>query len=242
MTGGVWVVILIFMEVHPVINCATIACFRKRANTAAKFLKKGDWIHVDIGKKPFTPKNNAVCVKTLKRYAAQQTKVRPSQTKVKPSVQHSLNFEAHLMSEWNRRSFLAYLRMPFERIYIHQTKDLLWALEQAKKYGKELGVVVEAWKNEARLPQTEAKLPFSCILVLAVKPGDSGQTFNPSALKTISFLKKKFGNVTITVDGGITPTTLRVISKVGASATTSGSYIWKSENPSMAYKTLRNIK
>ena len=79
------------------------------------------------------------------------------------------------------------------------------------------------------------------VLVLAVKPGKSGQAFNPKALQTIRFLKKKLPNVTITVDGGVTPVNAKKIFKAGANAVTSGSYIWDSDNPIHAYNELRNF-
>lgn len=265
------------MQVIPVINCTTLKCFRGRVKKAAEILnteirrlqnqgstsadrgrtfRAEPRVHIDIGRPPFTPQRNAVCVKTLKEYAVRETKARSSpstelragQTKVQPR----LLFEAHLMMPWNRRSFLAYLRMPFERVYVHwdeilrsasrRTQDdseLSWAQEQAKRYKKELGMVFEVQPSRIKVEPLPEGIKH--VLVLAVKPGKSGQAFNPKALQTIRFLKKKLPNVTITVDGGVTPVNAKKIFKAGANAVTSGSYIWDSDNPIHAYNELRNF-
>lgn len=211
------------MEIIPAINCANLSCFRKRTAEAAKFIPKKGWIHVDISRSPFTPGNSVICVQTLKKFSK------------------SVRFEGHLMAKWNRMSFLAYLRMPFDRIFIHSSQfrrkedELRWALAEAKKHKKEIGLVYVAGEK-AEKPEKG----IQHVLVLAVRPGKSGQKFRPSAIKTIRFLKKNSPDVTITADGGIRPASLRGIFQAGASRVVSGSFIWDSKNHAEAFDSFRD--
>jgi pentose-5-phosphate-3-epimerase len=80
------------------------------------------------------------------------------------------------------------------------------------------------------------------ILVLSVHPGPAGQIFDTRACTLISFLRKQYPRVILTVDGGITPALVRTLATRGVSRVTSAKYIWKSKNPQTAYQELRNFK
>ncbi len=208
------------MEIVPVINCPTIRCFRSRAEYAAMSLKS-KWIHVDIEKKPFTEKDTALCVRMMRTLASKA------------------KFEAHYMAVWNRKSFSTYVRRPFSRIYVHASQcppeELAWAREICAKNRKELGIAYAI--GDMRYKKHPSYVKHA--LVLAVHPGSSGQKFHASALSMIRFLKKKFPDVTITVDGGMNPAVLRNIARAGADRAVSSSFIWNSEDPVAAYKMLR---
>lgn len=216
------------MIVHPVINCTSIACFRKRAFVLASFVKKHSCIHVDIGKKPFVSRSTSVCARTLRALSSR------------------IDFAGHLMSTWNRNSFRAYLRMPFKLLFLHASEvhgdELAWACAQSRAQKKKLGLVIVVGESVHALSRVlNVFQDIKQVLVLSVHPGSSGQRFHSSALRTISFLKKNHPRVTITVDGGIKPALLRKVARAGAHAITSGSYIWSNKNPAHAYSTLQDF-
>jgi pentose-5-phosphate-3-epimerase len=112
-------------------------------------------------------------------------------------------------------------------------------VQEWKKRGIKIGIVVRATDDVSKL-----KFPKGVrhILVLAVHPGPAGQTFNSCAIRTVSFLRKKFPHGILTVDGGITPAIVKKLARAGANAVTSSAYIWDSTDPQKAYRRLRNSK
>jgi len=80
------------------------------------------------------------------------------------------------------------------------------------------------------------------VLVLSVHPGPAGQIFDIRALTLISFLRKHYPRVILTVDGGITPALVRKLTPRGVSRITSFGYMWKNKDPQKAYQELRNFK
>jgi len=76
------------------------------------------------------------------------------------------------------------------------------------------------------------------ILVMGVEPGFSGQKFLPSALKTISALRKKYPHLKISVDGGINTTTVNAIKNAGANRLCAAGAIFLADDPKSAYNKL----
>ena len=82
------------------------------------------------------------------------------------------------------------------------------------------------------------------VLVLGVKAGWSGQSFQPAALKKISLLdrwrKADSGfNFRIGVDGGVNPKTIGPIGRAGADEAAVTSFLFKSASIPQALKELR---
>jgi ribulose-phosphate 3-epimerase len=79
-------------------------------------------------------------------------------------------------------------------------------------------------------------------LIMGVKPGAAGQTFNPSVLQKIlalSTTRKKHGfKYIISVDGGINPDTAQKCWNAGADLLVSGSYLAKSPDFPLAVQSL----
>lgn len=89
------------------------------------------------------------------------------------------------------------------------------------------------------VPQTpiEVLYPFleniDLVLVMAVKPGFGGQSFDPMALDKIKWLNdykiKHNASFLIEVDGGINKETAKLVKAAGAQVLVSGSYIFNSD-------------
>jgi len=79
------------------------------------------------------------------------------------------------------------------------------------------------------------------ILIMTVNPGRYGAKFLPKTLKKIRELRKLKPNLSIFVDGGINPKTIRSMSRAGASTFVSGSYLQKAGSPEKAIKELARL-
>ena len=108
-------------------------------------------------------------------------------------------------------------------------------IDQIHALGKKAGIALN--------PDTSLEMVKSClnkadwILIMSVNPGFSGQGFIDITEK-IKGLRSQFKGI-IEVDGGITNENAKLIKDAGADSLVSGSYIFKSENPS---KTLSDLK
>ena len=114
------------------------------------------------------------------------------------------------------------------------------AINIIKKAGKRCGI---ALNPESRI---EILIPIlkeiDEIMIMAVKPGASGQEFNPSVLqkiKTLDYTRKKHGlKYLISVDGGITPETAKLCWNAGANLLVSGSYLANAPDFPLAVQSL----
>jgi len=77
------------------------------------------------------------------------------------------------------------------------------------------------------------------VLVMSVEPGFGGQSFMPSALDKIKWLREKAPKLDIAVDGGINEETGKLCREAGANVLIAGSYIFKAKDRVAAIKALR---
>jgi len=82
---------------------------------------------------------------------------------------------------------------------------------------------------------------FNDFQILAVSPGPSGQTMSPDTLDKISALRNALPSATIEVDGGVSSTTAAAFKIAGADILLSGSYIFNSAEPKLAYLKLNQL-
>jgi len=76
------------------------------------------------------------------------------------------------------------------------------------------------------------------VLVMTVNPGRYGGAFLPECLDKVEELKGLRRVLTVEVDGGMVPETVRLARERGVDLFTSGSYIMKSVDPLGAYREL----
>ena len=65
----------------------------------------------------------------------------------------------------------------------------------------------------------------SVIIVMSVKPGKSGQSFDPTAFERIKKVRKDYPNARIIVDGGINAENIAEVKAAGANTFVVGSFI-----------------
>jgi ribulose-phosphate 3-epimerase len=78
------------------------------------------------------------------------------------------------------------------------------------------------------------------VMVMTVRPGRYGGRFLPECLSKVDELKALRRGLTVEVDGGMVPETVRLARGRGVDLFTSGSYILKSPDPLRAYMELED--
>lgn len=79
------------------------------------------------------------------------------------------------------------------------------------------------------------------VLIMTVEPGFGGQKFMADMMPKISFLREKYTDLEIEVDGGVSPSTIQHCADAGATMIVSGSAVVNSENPKETITYMRDI-
>lgn len=79
-------------------------------------------------------------------------------------------------------------------------------------------------------------------LIMSVEPGWGGQSFIEEVLDKVRYLRERFHDKDINIDGGINVETGRKACNSGCNMLVSGSYIFKSKNYKSAVSALREVE
>lgn len=77
------------------------------------------------------------------------------------------------------------------------------------------------------------------VLVMTVEPGFGGQAFMASELPKVAELRKRYPNLNIEVDGGISENTIDQAADAGANVIVAGSAVFGAQNPGQVVRALR---
>ena len=211
------------MQAFPVVNCANLECANERVGIAARFLKAGDWVHIDV---------------TDGKFASNAIWGNPEEFKELRKRFHLLNFEIHLMVQDPEAQIDAWLRYGAKRIVVQleTITDPIYILHKCKKFEAEAVLSSGPHSEPERLLAHQSD--FKYFQILAVFPGLAGQKFQHQALDKIRFLRSHYPASIIEVDGGINAETAHLARKAGADIVVSASYIFDSADPTAAYKKL----
>ncbi len=148
-----------------------------------------------------------------------------------------LNAEAHLMvqkpAEWE------HIIQQVQTVVFHTESSVTHEsfIEDMVQRNKQVGVAVN--------PETSVShiLPYlgriHLLLILTVHPGQYGASFVPETLKKVQAARQLDADVTIAVDGHMTPETIKKAARHGAQRFIVGSYLQNSADPTRAMETLR---
>ncbi len=93
--------------------------------------------------------------------------------------------------------------------------------------------------------EIEAIVPYLSlvdqVLVMTVNPGFGGQSFIPEALSKVSWIRERYPELDICMDGGINAETGQQALDAGANALVAGSYIFSAADRVAAINTLRGL-
>lgn len=202
------------IEVIPAILVKTRQELLDSINKVKKYVKT---VHIDIMDNKFVP-NYTIGLEEIK------------------NLPKGVDYEFHWMVEnpeqWINKIKENYLHL----IHIETIKNSK-IIEKFVKTKKQFGLAVN--------PKTDLKLilPYikyaSCVLIMSVEPGFSGQKYIKKAEEKVSFLKNNFPKLSIEVDGGITNKTALSAVKAGANKIAAASTIFNSKNIEQAIRELK---
>ena len=109
-------------------------------------------------------------------------------------------------------------------------------IEHASFLDMQVGLAVDLSTPVGRIAPFVGSL--DAILVMAVRAGRSGQTFDPQVLPKIASVRKMREDLPICVDGGITVETIRPCIEEGATEFAVGAFLWESKDISKTLAAL----
>jgi ribulose-phosphate 3-epimerase len=144
--------------------------------------------------------------------------------------------EAHLMVKHPLR-FLKPLRHKVDIVvpHIEAVDDVPGFVRHARMLGYKVGLAISPKTPLRRLLKYVHLLDY--VLVMTVRPGRSGQAFQPKQLDKVRRLRR-YRKLEIGIDGGIHHNTARLAAKAGADILIAGSVLWHTTNPAHAKRLL----
>lgn len=77
------------------------------------------------------------------------------------------------------------------------------------------------------------------VLVMTVEPGFGGQSFMADMMPKVQTLRKRYPNLNIEVDGGLSEKTIDTAADAGANVIVAGSAVFGAKDPSDVIRKLR---
>ncbi|XP_063592618.1 ribulose-phosphate 3-epimerase-like [Penaeus indicus] len=121
--------------------------------------------------------------------------------------------------------------------HFEATKDAAALARKIREVGMKVGIAIK--------PGTavDVVVPYAdlvdMILVMTVEPGFGGQKFMADMMPKVKYLREKFPDMDIEVDGGVGPSTIDACAQAGANMIVSGSAVVNSEDPKAVMSFLR---
>ena len=215
------------MKIQPAINCDSLSCVEQRIRTVKSFLPAGETIHFDIADGTFTS--------NITWNAANE---------LRPMIDYyngQLRIGFHLMVDKPEAIIESWLMAGVKEAAVHLERlaDRNFFKYVCGEYNAEPVIAVS--------PETSARTAlgyvddFKKLLILGVKPGLSGQEFQPAVLEKVTEIKRAAPEVIVMVDGGVNLNNIKSIAEAGADIALSGSYIFNAGDPAKAYADLSNV-
>lgn len=171
-------------------------------------------IHIDIIDGKFAPNTTFLDPKPFQKYT------------------NEIFFELHMMVESPIQYLKSFAGAGFKRFigHVEMMPDQDEFVAQAQLLG-EVGLAIDGPTDLSKV-----KVPYGdldCILLMTIKAGESGQTFNPEYLKKVETLRSAMQNqgqfLPIEIDGGINDVTIVKAKNVGATRFVSTSFIFNGD-------------
>ena len=150
----------------------------------------------------------------------------------------SIKYEAHLMIENPFSWILSHLdHIDIFLVHFESTDKIDRIIDYVRDTDRSIGIVLNP-----ETPITDL-VPFieeiDQVLIMTVHPGFYGSSFLPEMLDKVRWLRSRYPDIDIEVDGGITLDTISSAAQAGANKFVSGSFIVKSSDPKGAIVQLK---
>ena len=189
---------------------------------------QADFLHLDIMDGHFVPNITfgMFIVEQIKKAAA------------KP-------LDVHLMIDAPEKYIRSFCQSGADILTVHfeGNTHLHRMVKQIKENGVKAGVAINPHTNINLLYDILEELDL--VLIMSVNPGFGGQKFIERTFEKIKTLKKEIDsrklNILIEVDGGVDNTNAAKLALSGANILVAGNYVFKSADPELTIKGLKDI-
>lgn len=139
-------------------------------------------------------------------------------------------FELHMMVKDPIQYLQPFAVAGFKRFlgHIEKMPDQTEFVAQAQVLG-EVGLAIDGPTDLSEVKVAYRDL--DCVLIMTIKAGESGQTFNPEYLKKVKILRSAQNDMSIEIDGGINDVTIVKAKNAGATRFIANSFIFKAHPP-----------
>jgi ribulose-phosphate 3-epimerase len=154
-----------------------------------------------------------------------------------------IDYEADLMVVNPEEDFGEWVNAGFHRIVIHveatsKFRNIIQEWNGVVEIGAGIDINTE---NDALFPLIEEGLGFVQFMGIATI-GYQGSPFDNRVIKKIESLRKRYPNVIISVDGGVSLETAPLLLKAGANRLVAGSAIFGSESIEMTVEEFKKLE
>lgn len=143
----------------------------------------------------------------------------------------NMKFDVHMMTANPARHLDSVLETGAELISVHyeSTPHIHLLLKKIRENGRKAGVVLNPSTSEEVLKYLLDYIDY--ILVMSINPGEPGGTFIPETLAKIKNVSKMIGDrdISIEVDGGVTPEIAEKCVKAGANLIVAGGSLFNGD-------------
>jgi len=156
-----------------------------------------------------------------------------------PRLQTDIIFDVHLMVQNPEEQCGHWCTVKSaDRFLLHveTVKDFATLCGHAKQCGKTIGVAINPETPMERLKA--AKGAVNLVQFMTVHPGRQGRPFVPEVLERVATFHAAHPDISIMLDGGISPQNARACAAAGASTLVSGSYVTRSTDMRQALEEL----
>ncbi len=185
------------------------------------------WVHIDVMDGHFVPNITigAPVVKSIRKVT-------------------DLVLDVHLMISDPKKYVKDFIKAGSDIITFHleaQSDSTLEIIKEIKEAGKLAGVSI---KPKTPVEAIEKYIPYlDLVLIMTVEPGFGGQKFMHDCVQKIADVKEyariyRKNDLYIQVDGGINDKTSKICTKLGANSLVTGSYLFNSDDISLALRSL----